>query len=448
MSKDRGRGWLRGGQAALLFSLVLWSVNAQALVSRSFTLENGLQTVLVREPKAPVVVTQVWYRVGAADEEAGKTGLAHMLEHMMFQGTEKIAPAQFSKIIARNGGEDNASTAQDYTNYWIKLSSDRLDLALSLEADRMRHLRLQEAEFDSENLVVREERRSRTDSNPTARFLEKFRQAAYGDHPYGRPVIGWMEDVKNHTIDDLRQWYRRHYSPDQAILVVVGDIDFDGAEQKVRKLFSPLENSASWQRPPLPKRVQPDQTVRLDLHDENSQLSHFFAGFSTPSFTMGDVKEAFALELLSTVLGSSASSRIYRQLVVKEGLAVSARSGYGGLSRGEELFSLSATPRPGVSLEQLEEALFVEVEKLVAEPIGERELQRAKNGLIAGHLFAQDSVDRIAWLIGRVSVNEGDWRLLVEEYPDRVQAVTAEEIQQVAQRYLKKSRATIGTLQP
>ena len=437
-----------GFRTILFLAVFLCSFQALALQSKTFTLENGLEVVLVREAKAPVVVTQVWYRVGASDEVAGKTGLAHMLEHMMFQGTKKIEPAQFSKIISRNGGESNASTAQDYTNYWTKLSSDRLELALELEADRMANLLLQESEFNKENLVVREERRSRTDNDPTARFIEQFRKAAYAGHPYGRPVIGWMDDIKNHSLADMQAWYRRHYAPDQAILVVVGDIDFGTATASVKKYFAPLKHGSSHVRPSLPPVPPLTQSKRLNVVDNRATLPILYAAFPVPSLMADSVDEGFAIELLSTILGSSASSRIYRQLVVQDGLAVSANSSYGGLARGVDLFLLSAVPRPEVTLLQLEEALFAQVDKILSEPIGERELQRAKNGLIASHLFAQDSVDRIAWLIGRVSSNDKDWRLLVEEYPQRVQAVTSAQIKQVAARYLKKKLATIGTMHP
>jgi zinc protease len=432
----------------LCISLFFFSSNSYALESRSFTLENGLQTILVKESKAPVVVTQVWYRVGAGDEVDGKTGLAHMLEHMMFQGTKKLAPSQFSKIVARNGGEDNASTAHDYTNYWIKFSSDRLELSLELEADRMQNLRLQEVEFLSENLVVQEERRSRIENKPASRFFEKFRKTAYGDHPYGRPVIGWMDDVKNHSLVDLQEWYKSHYAPDKAVLVVVGDIEFDHVQKLVTKHFAAIKHSKTKQRKLLPKLPPRAETIRMDVQDDRATLPQYYAGFSVPTFMMADVDEAFALELLSAILGGDASSRIYRKLVVEDKLAISAGSGYGGLSRGDELFTISAVPSDGVKFAQVEKALFAQVEKIITQPISDRELQRAKNGLITGHLFAQDSVDRIAWLIGRMSSNNSDWKVLVEEYPARVQKVTAEEIKKVAERYLHLKSAVIGTFHP
>ncbi|MBF0382494.1 MAG: insulinase family protein [Magnetococcales bacterium] len=432
----------------LCLSIIFFSSNVFALESKSFTLENGLQTVLVREPKAPVVVTQVWYRIGAVDELDGKTGLAHMLEHMMFQGTKKLAPSEFSKIVSRNGGNDNASTAHDYTNYWIKLSSDRLELALELEADRMQNLRLQESEFKSENLVVQEERRSRVENRPTARFFEKFRKTAYGDHPYSRPVIGLMDDVKGHTLADLQNWYKSHYAPDKAVLVVVGDIEFEHTEKLVEKHFSALKHSQSSKRKPLPALPVRQEPIRFDMQDDRATLPHYYAGFFVPTFMMDDVDEAFALELLSAILGGDSSSRIYRKLVVEDKLAISAGSGYSGLSMGGEMFSLSAVPGNGVEFEQLEKALFAQVDKIINQPISERELQRAKNSLITSHLFAQDSIDRIAWLIGRLSSNNSDWKLLVEEYPKRVQKVTSQQIKKVAARYLQINRAAIGTLHP
>ncbi|MBF0368209.1 MAG: insulinase family protein [Magnetococcales bacterium] len=428
---------------------MIFPAGAQALDARSFTLGNGLQVVLVREPKAPVVISQVWYRVGAVDEADGKTGLAHMLEHMMFQGTRTIAPGEFSKIVSRNGGDDNASTSRDYTNYYIKFAADRLELALKLEADRMRHLVLSESEFQAENLVVREERRSRVENKPVARMMEKFRALAFGDHPYGRPVIGLMADLENHTLADLSDWYRRYYAPNNALLVVVGDLEFKQAATWIGKYFGPLPPNPALAPPAVLPVVSPVKGQRIEVREKGATLSRWFAGILTPTLADDRLgRDVFPLDLLVTVLGSGGSSRLYQRLVVDEGLAIGAGASFGGISRYPALFSLSASPKPGVSVSRVEEVVLEEVARMVREPVTSRELERAKNGLIAGHIYARDSIDTIAWTIGRLFVSDIDWRLVLEGYPDRIRLVTAEDVQRVARKYLRPEAMTVGVLLP
>lgn len=436
------RGWL-----GCFF--LLWSTAAVAAPSyREFTLDNGLRVILVRETKAPVVVSQVWYGVGAADEPQGLTGLSHMLEHMMFQGTKEIPPGEFSRRIAQNGGKDNASTALDYTNYYIKLASGNLDLALSLEADRMRNLKLDEKKFRSENLVVKEERRSRTDSDPNTRFAEKFRARVYGQHPYGRPVVGWMADIRNHNIKAMQEWYQRHYAPNNAILVLVGDLTLETAEKKVRTHFSGLAPHPGLKRDPLPEIPTQSEGTRFEVSDKGATLPMWHTAFPVPTLVTGKPEQVFALDLLAELLGGSGSSRLYRKLVVEQELAVSIQARYGGYSRGWELFTVTAMPKPGVRLKTLEKAVFAEIKRIQEDPIPDRERQRAVNGMVAGHVFAQDSIYHLAWTIGRLGLNGVDWHILVDEYPQRMWAVTAGDVRQAAVRYLQPKRAIIGVLRP
>ncbi|MBF0262537.1 MAG: insulinase family protein [Magnetococcales bacterium] len=422
---------------------------ASALDTREFTLDNGLKGIVARESKAPVVIVQVWYRVGSADEKPGKTGLSHMLEHMMFQGTETVPPEQFSRIIAREGGEDNASTTTDYTMYYVKLASDRLELALRLEADRMRGLKLAEEEFKSENLVVREERRMRTDADPNQRMLERYRALVFGDHPYGRPVIGAMNEIEALTLTDLASWYQTYYAPNNATLVVVGDVDLEATEKLVRNYFSPLPAQPEIPRPRLPDPPRRETPARLEVIDKAAKLPIWMAGYTVPSLAMTpDSNDAMALDILAAVLGGGNTSRLHNRLIREQALAVSASCSYSGHALSWEQFSLSAMPKAGTDLKAIEAAMFTEVERLQKEPVPARELEKAQNGLIAERVYTMDSIDHIAWVIGRMSLNGVNWRVMFDDYPARVRAVTSADLQRVATRYLQPERLTVGILKP
>ncbi|MBF0417052.1 MAG: insulinase family protein [Magnetococcales bacterium] len=423
--------------------------SASALEARTFTLENGLKGIVARESKAPVVIAQMWYRVGSVDEKPGKAGLSHMLEHMMFQGTESVPPEAFSKIIAREGGEDNASTTTDYTMYYVKLASDRLELALRLEADRMRGLKLSEEEFTSENLVVREERRMRTDADPNQRMLERYRALLFGDHPYGRPVIGSMKEIEGLTLADLTAWYQTYYAPNNATLVVVGDVDPEETEQLVKKHFAHLASQPQIPKPQLPDPPSRQEPARLEVTDKGAKLPIWMAGYTVPSWAMTpDTNDAMALDILATVLGGGGSSRLHTRLIRELALAVSASASYSGHAMSWEPFSLSAMPKAGADLKELEKAMFEEVERLQQEPVPARELEKAQNGLIAERVYAMDAIDHIAWIIGRMSLNGQDWRMMFDDYPARVRAVTSADLQRVARKYLQPARLTVGILKP
>ncbi|MEO5365843.1 MAG: insulinase family protein [Magnetococcus sp. WYHC-3] len=431
--------------------ILAWAVTGTAAAlppHRDFTLENGLRVVLVQNAKAPVVTTHVWYRVGGADEDPGLTGVAHMLEHMMFQGTDDTAPGEFSRRIAENGGQDNAATSLDYTMYHVKLSADRLPLALELEADRMVDLALRQEEFVQENKVVAEERRMRTDSSPAGRFGEAFRAMVYGEHPYGRPVIGHANHIRAITLDALSQWYRRYYAPNNAALVVVGAMDLDKTRTLVERYFAPLQSRPLVAGSPWTPAPVPDHTQVLLRRDARVTLASWTAAFHVPSLTHprdGDM--SYTLDLLVTLLGNGGSSRLYRRMVVEEGLAVSVGAGYNGLSRDGDLVTVSAVPREGVTLEQLQQVVFAELRRLAQTPPEAREVARAVNALEAGRVFAMDDIHSQAWEIGRLLSLGLDWTRAYD-YPQHLRQVTPAMIQEAARRFLDPNRAFVGQLLP
>ncbi|MBF0422095.1 MAG: insulinase family protein [Magnetococcales bacterium] len=436
--------------AGLLCTLPwVWLGEAWGLEAEDWRLDNGLRVILVHEAKAPVVVTEVWYRVGGIDERAGKTGLSHMLEHMMFRGTQEVPAGEYSRIIARHGGEDNASTSWDYTSYWSKLSSDHLDLALRLEADRMHNLIIDPGKFHSENLVVREERRTRYDSNPQGRFFEKFKTFFFQDHPYGRPVIGWMSDILGYTVKDLETWYRTWYTPDNAILVVVGDVDFNQAKKMIQTYFAPITSGTRKVAARLPEMQQVTGGRRLLEQDKGAMGPVLHLAWPAPSLTFGHPEDVYSMNVLTTILGGSGSSRLYRRVVMEQQLAVSVEAQFGGgYSLGLDTLEISSEPRDGIALAKLEMALLNDVDSLGNTLVADEELQRAKNGLLAEWIYSKDSVDHLAALIGHLSVNGLDWRQFVEHYPTRIQDVTATQIRDIARRYLAKDKAVIGILTP
>lgn len=495
-SSHRTTAWRSGQRGILsvigLLALFLWPFYAEGLEHQDFTLDNGLRVILVRESKAPVVISQVWYRVGSVDEKAGKTGLSHMLEHMMFQGTKEVPTGEFNRLVGQNGGEDNASTSYDFTNYYIKFSADRVELALRLEADRMRHLVLRDTLFRSENLVVQEERRTRTDANPTSRFMEQFRARIYGTHPYGRPIIGWMGEIQQLTVEDLEAWYQRYYAPNNAILVLVGDMDLATIAERVRHHFGSLPALPNptptllppYQPPPPipdPAKQSPGVPERFEVTDPAVTVPLWVGSYPVPTLLTEGREDVFALDVLATILGGDSTSRLHKKLVLETGLAVSASASYGGYGRSWELFSVSAMPKSATTspspsakpdeadrlsphddgmvesgagvtgnaaLPLIEQTVLQTVARLAQESVDERTLQRAKNSMIAQHVFSRDSIHVMASEIGLLSANGLDWRSLIESYPDKIAAVRAEDVQRVAARYLRPEQLIVGVLKP
>jgi zinc protease len=411
-----------------------------------YQLENGLKILVQEDHRSPAIVSQIWYKVGASNEYGGITGISHMLEHMMFKGTQKHPPGEFSRIIAANGGRENAFTGQDYTAYFQMLEKTRLPVSFELEADRMRNLKLIEAEFAKEHQVVLEERRLRTDDQPRSKMQEHFESVAYSNSPYKNPVVGWPDDVAGLTLDDLKRWYSLWYAPNNATLVVVGDVNPDEVFKQAKKFFGPLKKSVL-PAPKLQGEVEQLGLRRLTVKVP-AKLPNLVMGYKTPSLkTVADETEAYALEVAAGILDGGNSARFSSRLVRGQQIAAAAGAGYDLYSRLSNLFTLEGTPVQGKSVAELEAALLDEVRRLRDDPISAEELQRVKAQVSASHVYQLDSIMYQAMQIGTAETVGLGWKK-VGEYVDKVNAVTAEQVQAVARKYLVDDHLTIAHLEP
>lgn len=414
--------------------------------TQRFQLSNGL-TVVVREDfRAPVVVTQVWYRVGSSYEPMGKTGLSHALEHMMFRGTTKVPNDEFSRIVAKFGGEDNAFTTDDYTAYYQVYSADHLALALELEADRMSNIVIKPEDFAQELRVVMEERRWRTDDNPQALANERFQALAMLTSPSRQPTIGWMSDLENMTVEDLTQWYKTWYIPNNATLVVVGAVRAQEVKALAEQYFSSIPMR------PLPKVAKPVELPEPGLRQMSLELSAnvpvLYMGFNVPSLnTLDNGSDVEALRLLLGVLDEGASARLEARLVREKGVATSIRSGYDPFARGDTLWVINALPAPGRSLEELEKAILEEVEKLKTEIISADEVKRVLVATQADDVFAKDSIQAQANSLG-ILESVGLPLSLEKDWITRLAKITPEQLRDTAKKYLVPARRTVLKLQP
>jgi len=405
------------------------------------TLPNGLKVLLLEEHKAPVAVFQIWYRVGSRNEQLGKTGLSHLLEHLMFKGTPTVGPEEYSKIIQRNGGNDNAFTAEDATTYFATLASDRLSVVIDLEADRMQNLTFDDAQFTPEHKVVMEERRLRTDNNPVAALFELINSTAYEAHPYGWPVIGFMNDLRQATREDALAYYKTYYVPKNAFIVCVGDFSSADLLDKLTKAFSAVP---AGEVPPRVRAIEPLQHgERRAVLRREAQLPFVAIAYHVP--TLSD-KDAAALEVLSAVLSGGESARMHQHLVYEKRLARDVGASYDLTMIDPSLFMLYAQPLPGKSAAQLERELIAEVANLQRAPVTEHELMKAKNGLEARFVFAQDSLFYQGLLLGQYE-SSASWRDL-DTYLPKVRAVTTDDVRRVAGLYFAAANRTVGTLDP
>jgi len=404
-------------------------------------LPNGLKVLLLRESRAPLISLQVWYRVGSRNEELGKTGLSHLTEHLMFKGTEKYGPKVFSRLVQKSGGMDNAATSRDYTVYYQNGPKTELRAWLEMEADRMQGLKVPEEAFQTERKVVLEERRMRTEDDPVSFLVEETWAAAFKAHPYQWPIIGWYHDIENITREDFLNHYKRYYQPNNATLVVVGDIDIQETLGLIEAIFGPLP------RGPEPPQVQAQEPTqygeRRVVVQREAQLPFLLMFYHVPNWRDPD---CFALELLVRVLSKGRSSRLYHQLVYKERLAHDAGADYDLDTADPSVFMLYAQPNPGKSLAQLEAALEAEVRRLQTELVGEQELQKAKNQLLAGFYMSMDSLHYRGMVLGKLET-VARWSL-VREFIPKVQQLTAEDLRRVARQYLTANNRTVGILSP
>jgi zinc protease len=409
-------------------------------------LANGLRVIVKPDRRAPVTVVMVWYKVGAIDEVNGATGVAHVLEHMMFKGTRSMQPGEYSRVIAAAGGRDNAFTSADFTAYFAMIQKSRLELALKLEADRMTNLTLSPEEFAKEIKVVMEERRLRTEDQPRSLTYEQLMAAALTAHPYRNPIIGWMNDLEHMRVEDARDFYRRWYAPNNAIVVVVGDAVPEEVFALVEKHFGSI---AARELPPRKPQDEPAQRgERRVTVKAPAELPYLTMTFRTPPLRDPERDwEPYALEMLAEVLSGSEAARLRRTLMREERLASSAGASYYGVARGSGFFYLSATPTPGKGVAELEQALRREMKRIVDEGVTVEELERVKAQAVAAHVYQRDSMFYQARQIGMLEMT-GISHRTVDLQLEKLRAVTPEQVRDVARRYFRDDALTIATLDP
>ncbi|TAL25120.1 MAG: insulinase family protein [Nitrospirae bacterium] len=426
--------------AVFIFLLLLIPVSLFAQIDE-YKLDNGLKVLLIEDHKAPLATFQIWYRVGSRNEPFGKTGISHLLEHMMFKGTPKYGTKEFSKIVQKNGGVDNAYTTKDYTMYYQTLASDRIELSIDLEADRMRNLILDPKEVIAERSVVMEERRMRYDDDPQNSVYEELLAAAFKSHPYHWPVIGWMSDIASIERDDLYNHYKYYYSPDNAVIVVSGDIKADEIITKIRAAFGSIP--ASPERRPVAAKEDVQKGERRVTLKKEAELPYIIGAYHTPSFPDQD---SYALEVLGMVLSGGKSARLYKSLVYEKKIALYAGADYSGLSKDPYLFYFSAAASPGKDIKDVENGIYAEIEKIKNAHPSEREVQKAKNQIEASFIMGQDSIYFQAEILGMFEMI-GDWRLK-EKYLEGIRKIKPEDVSRVAKKYLIEENRTVGILIP
>lgn len=411
-----------------------------------YQLPNGLKLIVKEDHRAPVVISQVWYKVGSSYEHNGITGISHALEHMMFRGTQKYGPGELDRIIAENGGEQNAFTYYDYTAYYQMLDASKLPISFELEADRMRGLLLRPEDFNKEIQVVMEERRMRTDDNPQQTTYERFMTAAFASTSYHHSVIGWMHDLVNMKVEDLRRWYQQWYAPNNAIVVVVGDVNPEQVYQLAQKYFGSLKPSE------LPT-LKPDEEIKpLGLREITvrvpAQLPWLVMGYNVPVVKNNlNSEDPYVLDLITTILAGGDSSRFGKMLIRGQQIAASADASYNLFSRLNNLFVLYATPAQGHTISQVKSALLEQVKQLQTTLISPEELALAKTQITASKIYKKDSIEEQASDIGSLEAVGLSWKLN-EDYLKHINAVTPQQIQAIAKRYLVPERLTIAVLDP
>lgn len=429
-----------------LFIIITFPAYTKSGDVTEYSLPNGLKVFIKEDHRAPIAITQVWYKIGSSYESNGITGVSHALEHMMFKGTKKYGPGILHKIITDNGGRHNAFTGKDFTVYYEILSVDKLPLAFDLEADRMQGLLLDEGEFAKEQKVIIEERKMSVEDDPNAVTDERFTAAAYASNPYRTPILGWMHDIQDLTVADLRLWYKSWYAPNNAIIVVVGDVQPGEIFNLVQKYFGSIPNID------IPK-VKPQKEVK-PLGERNvivkvpAKLPELLMGYNVPTLKTVDQKwKAYAFDVVQGVLSGGASARLAKDLVRKQQIAAYAGASYDIYSRLDNLFTLRGTPAPGHTVAELKNALFQQIKKLQTTLVTVEELERIKAQVISYKVYAKDFIEAQAFEIGSLEVMGLVWKE-ADQYIQNIKAVTPEQIQQVAKEYLTSNRLTVTELQP
>ncbi len=408
-----------------------------------FELDNGLKVVVIPDRRAPVVTHSIWYRVGSADETSGKTGLAHFLEHLLFKGTTKYPEGEFDKQLKLNGAEGNAFTTRDYTGYFQRAASDRLPLLMDMEADRMQNLVLTDENVKPELLVVREERRQRTDNNPSSLLSEQAEAALYTAHPYGRPVIGWMSEVAKLTKDDALAFYRAHYTPANAVLIVAGDVDTETVKRLANQFYGPLKNTFE----PKPRERTPEPTPiaarRVAMADERAETPYMLRNYIGPSYSTSN-DEATSLDFLANILGSGSRSRLVKSLSLEQKLAASVGAYYNGDQLDSGVFSVYAVPNPGVSFETIEKAIDAEIKKILTEGVTQAEIDRNRNQALNEQIYSLDDQMNLVRIAGSAIMSGSTLEGAFDT--THWDKVTVQSVKAVAEKYLTIQNSVTATL--
>ncbi len=412
-------------------------------------LDNGMKIIIREDHRAPVVASQVWYRIGSTYEYDGITGVSHVLEHMMFKGTKNYKSGDFTNIIKENGGSLNAFTSKDFTGYHERIASDRLEICLELEADRMRNVIFLQDEFEKELAVVQEERRWRTDNKPKSKLLEQFYATAFLSSPERIPTVGWMGDLEDMEMQDASDWYQKWYAPNNATLVVVGDVDSKEVIQLAEKYFAKLKPSDI--KPPKSRpEIKQNGERRIKFFGQTAS-PYMIMGFKTPVLpgnqTKAKAKDIYALDVLGAILDGGSSARIAKNILRGKEIAVSAGTSYDPFGRLPGLFIFAGTPNKGIEPQQLETAFMAEIKDLQENPVSKKELDRVKAQVIASKVFEQDSMFYTGMQLGILDSVGLDWRLL-DSYVDDIRQITAEDVQRVASQYFDSTQLTVATLWP
>lgn len=416
---------------ALTFATAGPGLQAQVFEPKTFTLDNGMQVALIENHRAPVVTHMVWYKVGSADEGPGESGIAHLLEHLMFKGTKNHEPGEFSRMIARNGGRENAFTSYDYTAYYQTIASDRLEMVMRMEADRMTNLIVTPDSVAPERQVVLEERRSRIENNPAAVLSEQVNAALYLNYPYRRPVIGWEHEIEALDAETIRAFYEKWYAPNNAVLVVEGDVTLERLKPLAEKYYGAIPATPGIAR----KRTEepPQRAARtIAMEDARVTQPRWSRTWLAPSQGWENPELTHALEVLSEILGGGSTSRLYRALVIEEQLAISAGSYYGGGDIGPGTFGVYVTPRPGVDMQNAADRTVAEVRRLLRDGIDAQELAEAKKRMRYQAIYARDDFGTGARVIGK-ALATGQTIEDVESWPDDIGDVTVEQVMQAAE---------------
>jgi len=436
----------------IFFTLALSIFPVVAIFSQEFSLPNGLKVIVQEDHRSPVVVAQIWYKIGSAYEHRGITGASHALEHMMFKGTKAYPGGQFSEIVATNGGRENAFTSSDYTAYYQQWSAENVGLSFKLEADRMNNLVFKNNEFLKEINVVLEERRLRTDDNPQNLAREANRALAFQESPYRHPVIGWETDIKGMQLDDLREWYQQWYAPNNATVVVVGDVDPNAVFKLAHKYFGSLPR----EKVPVFRGTSErgrQGMKRLRMSSDKARVPLLLLSYKVPSLGTakedGEVneKDIYALDVLAEILDGDNSARFPKELIRGKSLATYVSIGYSPVTMLGTLFSISAIPSEGVTLDELEKAIKGELLDVVKNPPTMKEMERVKTQVTANRVFATDSMEAQATIIGQLDAVGLDWRLK-DQYIEKIRKITPDDIIDAVKKYIRQDELAITHLMP